>query len=169
MKDDAASAIADYTKAIILAPTYADAYLNRGLSHWERAAAREAAHDLAKAVDLGLRPELESQARYFLARAREAMGDQERAYKDYLHVVVIAAGTPYGDDAASRSLAMKIRAEGSERGARKAAPKKANVKQAAPEREGAKKKVATEKKVTPKKKVATEKVAPKRKRAHQQR
>jgi tetratricopeptide (TPR) repeat protein len=168
MCDELDLAVADYSRAIALSPKYADAHLNRGLAMWEKGKLKESAKDLAKALALGLRrDELTVQCTYFLARARERLGDTKKAYDDYLHVVVLAPDSAYGVDAADRSLAIRLaeeRAHAGKRGPAKAgprakAPAEAPAKKAAPSKAPAKKAPA---KKAPAKKAAKKKATGRR-------
>ena len=92
---------------------------------------------LGAALALGLPlDELELQGRYFLARAHEAAGNAAQAFDVYLQVVASGAGSAYGDDAATRSLTMKLEADRTSR------PGAGPTKKAAPKKKAAGKKTA---------------------------
>lgn len=78
---DAAGAVADYDAALQLAPTSAEAHVNRGLALLRQGRERDAEQALSVAIDLGPpRPEI---AYYARGVAREGLGQLRAAYADY--------------------------------------------------------------------------------------
>jgi formylglycine-generating enzyme required for sulfatase activity/lipoprotein NlpI len=69
-------AITDYEKAIELDSQYTYAFFNRGIAHAELGMVQEAVCDLDKAINLGVAPEEEERARYYIEANSSSKAEQ---------------------------------------------------------------------------------------------
>ncbi len=79
-QSDQKKAIANYTRAIEIAPAYVTAYANRGLSYAMAKDFKEAMRDFDRAIEID--PEY-MQAYYFRAFAHQRHGDHQKAIEDF--------------------------------------------------------------------------------------
>ena len=92
-------AIEEYTRAILIDPTFAEAYLGRGWAHEAKGNHGQAIRNYGEAI--GLNASL-AEAHYARGWAHEQLGQRDRAIEDYGEAIRIAPD--YGDARFSRGI-----------------------------------------------------------------